>query len=83
MYAVKNGGAVWQILFTTPSNEFQERLPIFEDIVETATIPFTPEDGSGQVNPTSFVIGVVLLIMALFLNYWQRWKKRSKEKSVP
>jgi hypothetical protein len=82
MYSVRNGGAIWDIIFSTPSNEFQERLPIFEEIVQTVNVPFTPENTAQQGNPISFGIGVALIIFVLLLKSWQKRKKAERQKSV-
>lgn len=77
MYAIKNGGAVWSLVFTTPSSQFQERLQVFEEIAQTAYVPFTPENTARQGNPIIFAIGVALIIISLLLKPWlSRMKKQ-------
>lgn len=78
MYVIKNGDAVWQLVFSTPGNEFQERLPIFEKIVNTINVPYTPVDRTRQGNPTSVGIGVGLITISLLLQAWQKRQKRKK-----
>ena len=38
MYAIKEGGTMWVIAYTTGADEFDERLPIFEQSAETFKI---------------------------------------------
>jgi len=69
VYAVKNGGAVWQISFTTPTEEFQGRSPIFDQIAVSATVPYISETASpaGQVNP--WVVGLVVVVAIAILGF--------------
>lgn len=78
-YAAKNGGAIWQIVFTTPSDEYATRLSEFEEIIETIVIPFS-EDKTNNENgkSTSFTIGVILVGAGLILNAFNRKKKEAK-----
>ena len=60
VYAVKNGGAIWQISFTTPVEEFDQRSPVFEQIARSATLPYfsePPNPGIQFNNP--WVIGLI------------------------
>lgn len=75
-YAIKNGGAVWQLVFTTPSNEFQERLSIFEEIVKTVNVPFIRESTTRQGNPIIFGIGVAMIIISLLFRFLQMRQRR-------
>ena len=69
IYGIRNGGAIWQIVFATPSDEYESRLSEFEQIVETVIVPFSQDETSNQSgNSTSVVIGVVLIVVGLILN---------------
>jgi hypothetical protein len=84
VYAVENGGAVWQISFTTPAEEYDKRSPIFEQIVRSATVPFTKEPASQTptLDPGLVtLIGVALVIIGLLARRYQ--KQRQKAKPVP
>ena len=68
VYAVKNGGTVWQISFTTPVEEFEGRAPVFEQIARSATLPFSsePPNQGIQINPwVMALIGAAVVIIGL------------------
>lgn len=79
VYAMKNGGAMWQISFTTPTDEYDGRSPIFEQIARSASIPFTKET-SGQTNTMDpgivTLIGVALIIIGLTARAFIKPRKR-------
>ncbi len=78
IYGIQNGGAIWQIVFTTPSDEYELRLSEFEQVVETVVIPFTQDKPNNQNgNSTSVIIGVALIVIGLTLN--TMYRKRKKE----
>jgi hypothetical protein len=79
MYSARYGGAIWDMIFSTSSSEFEERLPLFEKIVGTVNVPFTPENTARQGSPISVGIGVGLILITLLLKAWQ---KRHKGKKV-
>lgn len=67
-YGIKNGGAIWLIVFTTPSDEFETRLSEFEQIIETTIVPFSEDETNNQNgNSISFIIGVALVVTSLIL----------------
>jgi len=82
VYAVKNGGAVWQISFTTPTEEFEERSPIFDQIAASATVPYISETASpaGKVNP--WIVGLVVVAIAILGSLAWMWIKQGR-KSEP
>ena len=68
MYALKNDGVIWQIAFTTPASEFQQRTPIFDQIASSVSLPYSSADSnaSGQTgSPIVMLIGAVLVIIGL------------------
>jgi hypothetical protein len=76
-YGIKNGGAIWQIVFATPSDEYELRLSEFEQIVETVIVPFSQDKTNNQSgNSTSVVIGVVLVVASLILNTLYRKRRK-------
>jgi hypothetical protein len=81
-YALKNGGAFWQITFTSHSTEFKERLPVFEQIVRSIRVPFIQEKTSRQGDPVIFSIGIGLMIIAMLLSVWQKRQKRKKKEAM-
>lgn len=78
IYGIQNGGAIWQIVFTTPSDEYESRLSEFEQIVETVVIPFSQDKTNNQNgNSTSVIVGVALIGISLILK--AVYPKRKKE----
>ena len=76
-YGIQNGGAIWQIVFTTPSDEYESRLSEFEQIIETAVVPFSQDKtNSRHGDPTIVIIGVGLMITGLILNILYRKRKK-------
>ena len=72
VYAIKNGGAIWQISFTTPADEFDQRSPVFEQIARSATLPYLSEPANPglQLNPWlvgGIATGVVIIGMGAFV----------------
>lgn len=79
-YGAKNGDAIWQIVFTTPSDEYETRLSEFEQIVDTIVIPFS-EDNTNDQNgkSTTVTIGVILVVAGLIRNALYRRRKKQVE----
>jgi hypothetical protein len=65
VYAEKNGGAVWQVSFTTPVEEFDQRSPVFDQIARSTNLPFTKEPPvqRGQLDPGVIILIVVIIII--------------------
>jgi hypothetical protein len=69
VYAEQNGGAMWQISFTTPVGEYDQRSPVFEQIARSVSLPYTslPRSQGLQNNPWVLGLGgAVVLIIAIF-----------------
>lgn len=82
MYAMKNGGTFWQITFSTPSDEFQERMLIFEHIALSATLPLSPETETQQGNSSTVGLGVILIVISLLLSAWSTKQKKKQDKET-
>jgi hypothetical protein len=65
VYAEKNGGAVWQVSFTTPVEEFDQRSPVFDQIARSTNLPFTKEPPlqRSQLDPGVIILIVVIIII--------------------
>jgi hypothetical protein len=65
VYAEKNGGAVWQVSFTTPVEEFDQRSPVFDQIARSTNLPFTKEPSvqRSQLDPGVIILIVVVMII--------------------
>lgn len=81
MYAIKNGGAIWQVVFTTPADEFQEQLPVFERIVRTANVPYTRET-VGQAYEICCVTGIALIVISFLFSLLRPWLSRLKKQKA-
>ena len=84
VYALKNGGAMWQISFTTPVEEFDARSPVFEQIAKSANLPYIAEPANPGIQFTPWILGlsgaalVVIAILAVVLI-----KQRQKAAPLP
>jgi hypothetical protein len=83
MYAMKNGGSYWQITFSTASSEFQERLPVFQQIANSTSLPYVPEISTQQDKSFSVKLGVGLIILAILLSFLKGRKKGEKIDKMP
>jgi hypothetical protein len=82
MYAIKSGRSFWQIAFTTSASEFQERLPMFEQIARSITVPYMSDEAPQQGNPIMVGIGFGLIVISLLLSAWQKRQKKKKEEKL-
>jgi hypothetical protein len=79
VYAVKNGGAVWQISFTTPTEEFGGRSPTFDQIAASATVPYINETASPARAVNPWVIGLVIVAIAILGFLAGIWIKQGRK----
>ena len=85
VYAMQSGGAVWQVVFTTPADEFNKRLPVFEQMAETVTAPPSSgssdsDGGSGQGLLT--LIGAALMVVGALLSARRRRRNQAEASSA-
>ena len=79
VYVVKNGSAVWQFVFSTPADEFDDRAPVFEAMARTISVPYSTEEVSpsnGGPQAIVFVIGLAVAIGAVVLLAWRRRQRQ-------
>ena len=83
VYALKSGGAMWQISFTTPTEEFDGRSPIFEQIARSATLPYTKEPASPARPINPWVIALIAVVIVLIgFSAWKLIKWHPKAEPV-
>jgi hypothetical protein len=83
VYALKNGGAVWQISFTTPTEEYDARSPIFEKIARSANVPFI-KDATGSTSPINPWVAALIVVVLVIIGYsaWRVMKRPRKVEPV-
>jgi hypothetical protein len=82
VYALNNGGAMWQISFTTPTEEFNARSQVFEQIARSATLPYTNEPASPAARIDPWVVAVIAVLVLGLGFFVGRWIIR-KQKAAP
>ncbi len=76
-YFVKNGASVWQIVFSTPADELEKRLPVFNEIITTVTTPYSADANSSS--GIIMLIGFILMVGGGLLNEWNKRRKKIKQ----
>ena len=82
VYALNYGGAMWQISFTTPAEEFNARSQVFEQIARSATLPYTNEPASPAPRINAWVVALIAVSLLGVVFFIGRWIIR-KRKAAP